>query len=69
MPFLSEAPAIRPDRPMMALVLGNTLLSTVPGISGAGPNPEATLLTPVLDAELVMTGAITSLPVRPNTPT
>jgi uncharacterized protein (TIGR00303 family) len=54
---------------MMALVLGNTMLSTVPGISGAGPSPGATLLTPILDAELVMTGAITSVPARPNTPT
>ena len=68
-PFLSEDPGIRPRRPMVALVLANTMLSTVPGISGAGPTPEATLLTPVLDAELVTTGAITSMPARPNTPT
>ncbi len=68
-PFLSEDPGFRPCRPMMALVLGNTMLSTVPGISGAGPTPEKTLLTPVLDAELVTTGAITSVPARPNTPT
>ncbi|WP_214041586.1 nicotinate mononucleotide-dependent phosphoribosyltransferase CobT [Methanoculleus sp.] len=68
-PFLSQDPLIRPERPMMALVLGNTVLSTVPGISGAGPTPEKTLLTPVLDAELVTTGAITSVPARPNTPT
>ncbi|MCK9277977.1 MAG: TIGR00303 family protein [Methanoculleus sp.] len=68
-PFLSEDPGIRPRRPMMALVLANTMLSTVPGISGAGPTPEKTLLTPVLDAELVTTGAITSVPARPNTPT
>ena len=54
---------------MIAIILANTMLSTVPGISGAGPTPEATLLTPVLDAELVTTGAITSMPVRPNTPT
>lgn len=67
--FLSEDPGIRPRRPMVALVLANTMLSTVPGISGAGPTPEATLLTPVLDAELVTTGAITSMPARPNTPT
>ena len=68
-PFLSEDPGIRPRRPMMAVVLGNTLLSTVPGISGAGPTPEKTLLTPILDAELITTGAITSMPARPNTPT
>ena len=68
-PFLSEDPGIRPRRPMVALVLANTMLSTVPGISGAGPTPQKTLLTPILDAELVTTGAITSMPVRPNTPT
>lgn len=68
-PFLSEDPLFRPKRPMLALVLGNTMLSTVPGISGAGPTPEKTLLTPVLDAELVTTGAITSVAARPNTPT
>lgn len=68
-PFLSEDPGLRPRRPMMALVLANTMLSTVPGISGAGPTPEKTLLTPILDAELVTTGAITSMPARPNTPT
>ena len=68
-PFLSKDPGLRPRRPVMALVLANTMLSTVPGISGAGPTPEKTLLTPVLDAELVTTGAITSMPVRPNTPT
>ena len=68
-PFLSEDPGIRPKRPMMAFILGNTMLSTVPGISGAGPNPEGTLLTPNLDAELVTTGAITSVAARPNTPT
>ncbi len=68
-PFLSEDPGVKPRRPMLALVLANTMLSTVPGISGAGPTPEKTLLTPVLDAELVTTGAITSMPARPNTPT
>lgn len=68
-PFISEEPDIPFTRPLMALVLGNTLLSTVPGISGAGPTPEKTLLTPNLDAELVGTGCITSQQARPNTPT
>ena len=56
-------------RPVFAGVLANTLLSTVPGVSGAGPGPEKTVYTPVLDAELVTRGAITSMPARPNTPT
>ncbi|MGC9435579.1 MAG: nicotinate mononucleotide-dependent phosphoribosyltransferase CobT [Methanomicrobiales archaeon] len=66
---LSRAYPQIPQRPVFSLVLANTLLSTVPGISGAGPTPEKTLLTPVLDAELVATGAITSMPLKPNTPT
>jgi len=45
------------------------MLSVVPGMSGAGPTPEKTLLTPILDAELVLRGEITSMPSRPNTPT
>ena len=69
MPFLSETPAIRFERPLFAVVLGNTLLSTVPGISGAGPSPEGSLLVPNLDAELVTTGAITSVDATPNTAT
>ncbi|HOV67328.1 MAG TPA: TIGR00303 family protein [Methanoregulaceae archaeon] len=69
MPFLSETPSIRCSRPLFAAILANTLLSTVPGISGAGPSPEKTLLTPNLDAELVTSGTIWSRPARPDTPT
>ncbi|MDD5143568.1 nicotinate mononucleotide-dependent phosphoribosyltransferase CobT [Methanoregula sp.] len=56
-------------RPLFCGILANTLLSTVPGVSGAGPSPEKTLLTPVLDAELIATGNVTSYPFKPNTPT
>jgi uncharacterized protein (TIGR00303 family) len=69
MPFLSGTPPARPSRPAFAVVLGNTLLSTVPGISGAGPTPEKTVLTPVLDSELIAHGAIRSRTSKPNTPT
>lgn len=69
MPFLSEEPAIRFERPLFSVVLGSTLLSTVPGISGAGPSPEGSLLVPALDAELVTTGAVTSRDASPNTAT
>jgi uncharacterized protein (TIGR00303 family) len=69
MGFLSEIPDIAFNNPLFCGILGNTLLSTVPGVSGAGATPEKTLLTPVLDAELITTGAITSYPVRPDTPT
>lgn len=69
MAFVSSVPEVTVKRPVFCSILANTLLSTLPGISGAGPSPEKTLLTPVLDAELIARGAITSMPVRPNTPT
>ncbi|MCU0629762.1 MAG: TIGR00303 family protein [Methanoregulaceae archaeon] len=69
MEFVSRHDLKRADNPLFIGILANTMLSTVPGVSGAGPTAEKTLLTPVLDAELITNGAITSLPVRPNTPT
>jgi uncharacterized protein (TIGR00303 family) len=69
MGFLSEVPEITFTNPLFCGILGNTLLSTIPGVSGAGATPEKTLLTPILDAELITRGAITSYPVRPDTPT
>ena len=69
MAFLSPGPRFTAQNPLFFSVLANSLLATVPGISGAGPTPEKTLLTPVLDAELIVRGAITSMPVRPDTPT
>ena len=55
--------------PLFCGVLANTLLSTVPGLSGAGPNPKGSLLVPVLDAELIINGEITSTSATPNTAT
>jgi uncharacterized protein (TIGR00303 family) len=69
MAFRCDIPPISFSRPVFSVVLGNTLLSTVPGISGAGGTPEKTLLTPNLDSELVLRGEIRSLPIKPNTPT
>jgi len=69
MAFLSEKPDIASRSPLFASILGSTILSTVPGISGAGPSPEKTLLTPNLDAELITDGEITSTTGNPNTPT
>lgn len=69
MAFLSKEPGISFKKPAFCGILANTLLSTVPGVSGAGPTAEKTLLTPILDAELISNGSITSYPVKPNTPT
>lgn len=56
MPFLSYEPEISFKRPVAAMVIANTMLSTVPGVSAAGMNPEATLMTPALDAGLILNG-------------
>jgi len=69
MAFLTGSPQIHGNNPVFCVILGNTFISTIPGISGAGPTPEQTLITPNLDAELVTTGRITSQSVKPNTPT
>lgn len=69
MAFLSDDPAYKPERPVFASILANTALSGIPGISGAGAGPEMTFYTPILDAELIVEGAITSMPIRPDTPT
>jgi uncharacterized protein (TIGR00303 family) len=69
MAFLSAKPPFPCKKPVFCGILANTLLSTIPGVSGAGPSAEKTLLTPVLDAELILNGVITSHPGNPNTPT
>ncbi|MEN6395747.1 MAG: nicotinate mononucleotide-dependent phosphoribosyltransferase CobT [Methanoregula sp.] len=69
MAFVSGKIPISFKKPFFCGILANTMLSTVPGVSGAGPSPEKTLLTPVLDAELIATGNVTSYPFKPNTPT
>ena len=69
MAFLSAKPPYSCKKPVFCGILANTLLSTLPGVSGAGPTAEKTLLTPILDAEFIQNGAITSHPVKPNTPT
>ena len=58
-----------PKNPLFCGVLANTILSTVPGLSGAGPDPQGSLLVPNLDAELIIQGRITSCDATPNTGT
>ncbi len=47
---------------------GSTLTSTIPGITAAGPSPEATLYTPTLDVEYLVAGKPLTLDVIPVTP-
>ncbi|MDD1728349.1 MAG: TIGR00303 family protein, partial [Methanospirillum sp.] len=69
MTLLSRTHTHIPKTPLFCGVLANTLLSTVPGLSGAGPNPEGSLMVPNLDAELIVQGRITSCDATPNTGT
>ncbi len=47
---------------------GSTLTSTRPGLSIAGPTPEATLYTPTLDLEYLVLGSPVSLSTIPLSP-
>jgi len=69
MSFISPEPQIKAKNPIFSIILGNTILSTIKGVSGAGPSPEKSVLVPNLDAELVAYGRIESHPVSPNTAT
>jgi uncharacterized protein (TIGR00303 family) len=69
MSFVSALADFEPDVPMFALILANSLVSTIPGISGAGESPKKSLLVPSLDAELIINGKLSSKGVTPNTPT
>ncbi len=55
-------------RELFILFIASTRTSTIPGVSIAGPTPEATLYTPALDAEIVVAGRPMSLGVVPVSP-
>ena len=70
MSFVSARAAdFKPEAPMFALILANSLVSTIPGVSGAGESPEKSLLVPQLDAELIVSGMLSTEEDTPNTPT
>ena len=69
MPFVSTRTDFSPESPMFALILSNSLVSTIEGVSGAGESPAKSLMVPPLDAELIINGEITSIEMTPNTPT
>lgn len=53
---------------LFSIVAGSTKTSTIPGISIAGPNPEATLYTPTLDVEYLLAGKPLTLNIVPVSP-
>ena len=54
--MFSEPMEIKFTKPMAAMVIGNSMLSAVKGVSAAGATPEDTLFTPNLDARLILSG-------------
>ncbi|MFA6804327.1 MAG: TIGR00303 family protein, partial [Candidatus Methanomethylophilaceae archaeon] len=49
--------------------IGNTMTSTIPGVSEAGDTPELTLFTPAADAEMLVNGRTTcmkGIPINPG---
>jgi len=56
------------SRTLFSVVAGSTKTSTIPGISIAGPSPEATLYTPTLDVEYLLAGKPVTLDVVPVSP-
>ncbi len=55
-------------RIMFVVFIASTRTSTIPGISIAGPSPEATLYTPALDVEYLIAGGPITFNVIPVTP-
>lgn len=68
MTFVSSHVNLSCERPQFALILSNSIVSTVKGVSGAGENPESSLMVPALDAELIINGKLSG-DLTPNTPT
>lgn len=68
MTFVSEKMEFDAVSPLFALVLSNSLVSQIPGVSGAGEDPESSLYVPPLDAELIINGELSG-DLTPNTPT
>lgn len=62
------AGTVDPNRLLFALFIASTKTSTIPGVSIAGPTPEATMYTPTLDAELLVYGKPLSFDVVPVSP-
>jgi uncharacterized protein (TIGR00303 family) len=53
---------------LLVVVIGTSDVSLIPGISIAGPSPEATHYTPALDVEYLLAGRPITLDVVPATP-
>ncbi|MDR0198538.1 MAG: TIGR00303 family protein [Methanomassiliicoccaceae archaeon] len=56
-------------RGVFTCTVGNTMTSTIPGVSDAGDTPELTLFTPAADAEMLVLGrtvCMKGIPINPG---
>ncbi|HJJ48747.1 MAG TPA: TIGR00303 family protein [Methanocorpusculum sp.] len=68
MTFVSTRAGFECESPLFALILSNSVVSAIPGVSGAGEDPNASMFVPNLDAELIINGELSG-DMTPNTPT
>lgn len=68
MTFVSERVNFEAESPLFALILSNSIVSQIPGVSGAGEDSESSFYVPPLDAELIINGELSG-DLTPNTPT
>lgn len=57
-----------PKDAIFVLLAGSTDVSRIPGITSAGASPELTMLTPVVDSEIIIDGHPLSINEPPMTP-
>jgi uncharacterized protein (TIGR00303 family) len=57
-----------PKDAIFVLLAGSTEVSRIPGITSAGASPDLTMLTPVVDAEIIVGGHPFSIKEPPMTP-
>jgi uncharacterized protein (TIGR00303 family) len=56
------------ERPLFVLILSNTEVADVPGISGAGSSQARLQFTPAADAEIITCGALKTIEILPDSP-
>ncbi|MGZ4929809.1 MAG: nicotinate mononucleotide-dependent phosphoribosyltransferase CobT [Halobacteriota archaeon] len=54
--------------PLFIVILSNTKIATIPGLSGAGSTPELIQYTPAADAEIISRGKLETISVMSDAP-
>ncbi|MGZ4907777.1 MAG: nicotinate mononucleotide-dependent phosphoribosyltransferase CobT [Halobacteriota archaeon] len=56
------------ENPLFIVILSNSKIATIPGLSGAGSTPERIQFTPAADAEIVSKGKLETVRIMSNAP-